>query len=59
MGLYGGEKARDIAARKGLAKGEKVLDWMNPEELASNIFRAAQTTAKLEREGTDNKADAN
>src|SRR5690348_9776336 len=30
MGLYGGEKARDIAARKGLAKGEKVLDWMNP-----------------------------
>jgi DNA-damage-inducible protein D len=59
MGLYGGEKARDIAARKGLAKGEKVLDWMNPEELASNIFRAAQTTAKLTREGTDNKADAN
>ncbi len=59
MGLYGGEKARDIAARKGLAKGERVLDWMNPEELASNIFRAAQTTAKLERDGTDNKADAN
>ncbi len=59
MGLYGGEKARDIAARKGLAKGEKVLDWMNPEELASNIFRAAQTTAKLKREGADNKADAN
>ena len=59
MGLYGGEKARDIAARKDLAKGEKVLDWMNPEELASNIFRAAQTTAKLERECTDNKADAN
>lgn len=59
MGLYGGEKARDIAARKGLTKGEKILDWMNPEELASNIFRAAQTTAKLEREGTDNRADAN
>jgi DNA-damage-inducible protein D len=59
MGLYGGEKARDIAARKGLARGERILDWMGSEELASNIFRAAQTTAKLKREGTDSKPDAN
>lgn len=27
-GLYGGETARDIAARKGLAKGQQILDWM-------------------------------
>jgi DNA-damage-inducible protein D len=59
MSLYGGEKAHDIAARKDLAKGERILDWMGSEEFASNIFRAAQTTAKLKREGIDNKTDAN
>lgn len=60
-GLYGGEAAKDIAARKGLAKGEHILDWMGPEELADNIFRAAQTEAKLkrERESITTKADAN
>lgn len=58
-GLYGGETARDIAARKGLAKGQHILDWMDPEELADNIFRAAQTEAKLKREPIDNKTDAN
>ena len=58
-GLYDGETARDIAARKGLAKGQRILDWMDPEELADNIFRAAQTEAKLKREPIDNKTDAN
>jgi DNA-damage-inducible protein D len=59
MGLYAGERARDIAARKGLAPGEKVLDWMNSEELAANWFRATQAAAKLEREGITGKASAN
>lgn len=59
MGLYNGEKARDIAARKGLAKGEHILDWMGSEELADNIFRAAQTEAKIKREGIGNKEGAN
>ena len=58
-GLYDGETARDIAVRKGLAKGQRILDWMDPEELADNIFRAAQTEAKLKREPIDNKTDAN
>ncbi|HKW22995.1 MAG TPA: BRO family protein [Ktedonobacterales bacterium] len=58
-GLYGGETAHDIAARKGVAKGEHILDWMESEELANNIFRAAQTEAKIRREEIDNKADAN
>ncbi len=58
-GLYGGETARDIAARKQLANGEHILDWMESEELADNIFRAAQTEAKIRREEIDNKADAN
>lgn len=58
-GLYAGETARDIAARKGLAKGEHVLDWMGSEELAANWFRITQAEAKMRREGVDNKGDAN
>lgn len=58
-GLYAGETARDIAARKGLAKGEHGLDWMGSEELAANWFRITQAEAKLRREDVDNKTDAN
>ena len=57
-GLYGGETARQIAARKGLGPREKILDWMDSEELAANWFRITQTEAKLRREGIDNKTDA-
>jgi DNA-damage-inducible protein D len=49
---------RDIYARKGLAKGEHILDHMGSERLASNIFRAAQTEAKLRREQIQGKAAA-
>lgn len=59
MGLYNGEKARDIAARKGVAKGEHILDRMGSEELAANLFRVTQAEAKIRREGIDNKAEAN
>jgi hypothetical protein len=59
MGLYGGERARDIGARKGLGNGQHILDYMGSEELADNIFRAAQTEAKIRRDGIDNKAGAN
>lgn len=58
-GLYNGETARDIAARKGLPKGEKILNWMNSEELAANWFRITQTEAKLRREGIVGKDAAN
>lgn len=58
-GLYAGETARDIATRKGLAKGEHILDWMGSEELAANWFRITQAEAKMRREGVDNKGDAN
>lgn len=58
-GLYNGEKARDIAARKGLAKGQHILDHMESEELAANWFRITQTEAKIRREEIDNKHDAN
>lgn len=59
MGLYAGEKARDIAARKGIGKGEHILDRMGSEELAANLFRVTQAEAKIRRDGVDTKADAN
>jgi DNA-damage-inducible protein D len=46
-GLYAGETAKDIAARKGLKKGHEILDWMNSDELAANLFRASLTQQKL------------
>ena len=59
MGLYGGLKAQDIHARKGLKKNERILDHMGYEELAANLFRATQTEAKLRREEIRGKKEAN
>lgn len=59
MGLYGGLKARDIHARKGLKKSQQILDHMNSTELAANLFRATQTEEKLRRENVQGKAEAN
>ena len=36
MGLYNGEKARDIAVRKGLRPGAPILDHMGASELAAS-----------------------
>jgi DNA-damage-inducible protein D len=61
-GLYNGETARDIAARKGLPRGQAILDHMGPEELGDNLFRIVQTEAKLRRdaaEGISGKGHAN
>ena len=58
-GLYGGETARDIAARKGLAKGQQILDWMGPDELAANLFRASLTEQRLRNDPVDTKDQAN
>lgn len=58
-GLYNGERARDIAARKGLARGQHILDHMGSEELAANLFRATQAEAKITREGVTAKEAAN
>lgn len=49
-GLYGGLTAREIHARKGLKKSQKILDHMGSTELAANLFRATQTEEKLRRE---------
>ena len=58
-GLYNGETADDIFKRKKLRYREDILDNMGSEELADNIFRIAQTDAKLKRDNIDNEYSAN
>ena len=58
-GLYNGETADDIFKRKKLRYREDILDNMGSEELADNIFRIAQTDAKLTRDNVDNEYTAN
>jgi DNA-damage-inducible protein D len=58
-GLYGGLTEDDIHALKGLAPGEEISNWMGSEELADNIFRAAQTDAAMKREHVQGKEQAN
>ncbi|MBR3363061.1 MAG: DNA damage-inducible protein D [Bacilli bacterium] len=58
-GLYNGETADEIFKRKKLRYREDILDNMGSEELADNIFRIAQTDAKLKRDKVDNEYTAN
>ena len=58
-GLYGGLGAKDIHARKGLKKSQKILDHMGSTELAANLFRATQTEEKLRRDDVRGKTRAN
>ncbi|MFH1853718.1 MAG: DNA damage-inducible protein D, partial [Candidatus Omnitrophota bacterium] len=58
-GLYGGLGQGDIHRRKGLKKGQKILDHMGSTELAANLFRATQTEDKLRRENIRGKDKAN
>lgn len=59
QGLYGGMTAKDIHAKKGLKKDQKILDHMGSTELAANLFRATQTEEKLRRENIKGKHKAN
>ena len=59
MGLYAGRRENDIHREKKLKPKEKILDHMVSEELADNIFRAAQTDAKLRRDQVSTKEQAN
>ena len=56
MGLYGGMTVDDIHRRKGLAIGQKILDYMGSTELIANLFRISQTEGKLRK---DQVEDAN
>ncbi len=55
MGLYGGMTVDDIHRKKGLAVGQKILDYMGSTELIANLFRISQTEEKLRK---DNVEDA-
>lgn len=57
-GLYAGLTTQDIHARKGLKKGQQILDHMGSTELAANLFRATQTEEKLKRDNVKNKQGA-
>ena len=59
QGLYGGLGVKEIHARKGLKKSQKILDHMGSTELAANLFRATQTDEKLRREHIVGKDLAN
>lgn len=59
QGLYGGLGQKEIHARKGLKKSEKILDHMGSTELAANLFRATQTDEKLRRDKIESKEKAN
>lgn len=58
-GLYGGLGNKEIHARKGLEKSQKILDHMGSTELAANLFRATQTEEKLRRDKIHGKTRAN
>ena len=58
-GLYNGETADDIAKRKSLRYREDILDNMESEELAANLFRITQTESKLKRDNISTEKDAN
>ncbi|MBE6141200.1 MAG: DNA damage-inducible protein D [Firmicutes bacterium] len=58
MGLYNGEKAKDIAKRKGINENDDILDYMGSEELGANLFRITQTEAKLKKDKVDNEENA-
>lgn len=58
-GLYGGLGMQEIHEKKRLKKNQKILDHMNSEELAANLFRATQTDAKIKRENIKGQSKAN
>ena len=58
-GLYGGLTENDIHTAKDLAPKEEISNWMAAEELADNIFRAAQTDAAMKRDQVQGKDRAN
>lgn len=58
MGLYGGLDVDDIHKKKGLAVGQKILDYMGSTELIANLFRISQTEEKLRKDNVDDAVTA-
>lgn len=57
MGLYAGERARDIHRRKGLKRNQKILDYMSYDELIANAFRSSLAEQRI-RSGNIQGQDA-
>lgn len=58
-GMYNGLTAKGIHQKKGLEKGQDILDHMGSTELAANLFRATQAEDKLKKEDIHGKSRAN
>lgn len=58
MGLYGGMTVDDIHKKKGLAVGQKILDYMGSTELVANLFRISQTEEKLRKDKIEDATTA-
>ena len=58
-GMYNGLTAKGIHQKKGLKKGQEILDHMGSTELAANLFRATQTEEKIRKENIQGKQNAN
>ena len=58
-GMYNGLTAKGIHQKKGLKKGQEILDHMGSTELAANLFRATQTEEKIRKENVQGKQNAN
>ena len=50
LGLYN-MSISQLRERKGIPDGKNLLDFMEKEELAANLFRITQTEAKIRNEG--------
>ncbi len=59
MGLYGGETVTDIHSRKGLKPKQKILDFMNSQELIANLFRISLADEKIRKENIQGADNAN
>ncbi|MCL2073426.1 MAG: DNA damage-inducible protein D [Marinilabiliaceae bacterium] len=58
MGLYGGETVQDIHTRKRLAPKQKILDFMNSQELIANLFRISLAEEKIRNEKIQGTSEA-
>lgn len=58
-GLYGGLDVKAIREIRHLDPNENILDHMDSDELAANLFRVTQTTEKLKNDNVHDIVDAN
>jgi DNA-damage-inducible protein D len=57
--LHGGETVADIHKRKNLKPKEKILDFMNSQELIANLFRISLAEEKIRKDNLQGADEAN